>query len=145
MYMASLHNNHFRKNHNWLPTIYKGKSHKQINSNKFHFKTMPIWGTPKDKSLSFVKAGVCGSGHHLWNTKNYQLMKYHQRNGFRYFIQNKYTIYDRLRKDGRHNFHKYNWKEFHKSHNPLISIRDSMDFNYNKINNKIRYNICLRK
>lgn len=145
MYMAGLHNNHFRKNKNWMPNIYKTKSHKEIYKNKLRFKGMPIWGTPKHKSLSFIKAGVCGSGHYQWNTKNFQLMKYHQDYGFRHFIQNKYTIYNRLRKDGRHNFHKYNWMDFHFHYNPIISIRDSMDFNYTKINNKITYNHLLRK
>lgn len=106
---------------------------------------MPIWRLPKDKSLSFIKAGTCGSGHYQYNTKNHQLMKYQQDYGFLHLVQNKYTIYDRLRKDGKHNFHKYSWKEFHYHTNPIISIRDKMDFNYPKINNKMRYNRSLMK
>jgi hypothetical protein len=60
-------------------------------------------------------------------------------------MQNKYTIYNKLRKDGKHNFHEYNWKEFYFYHKPIISIRDSMDMNFNKMNNKIKFNRGLRK
>lgn len=145
MYMAGLHNNHFRKNKDWMPNIYKTKSHKQIYRNKLRFKSIPIWGTPKEKSCSFTKAGVCGSGHYSWRSKNHQLIKFHQAYGFRHFMQNKYTIYNKLRKDGKHNFHEYNWKEFYFYHKPIISIRDSMDMNFNKMNNKIKFNRGLRK
>ena len=145
MYMAGLHNNHFRKNHNWMPNIYKTKSHKEINRNKLRFKTMPIWGTPEHKSLSFIKAGICGSRHYLWNTKNHKLMKAQHKYGFKHIIHNKYLIYDKLRKDGRHNFHKYEWMDFHLNTNPIISIRDRMDYNYRKMNNKMKYNRSLRK
>lgn len=136
MYMAGLHNNHFRKNHDWLPTIYKTKSYKQIKKNKFRFKNNPLLKKGNPKSLSFIKAS--GHGHYDWNSKNFQLIRYHHKWGFRHFMQNKYLLYNRARKDGKHNFHHWNWMDFHKNHSSFISINDSMDSNYKKLHAKAR-------
>ena len=124
----------FAKTTNWLPPIYKAKHYKEVADHKNRFKSIRLINTDKDKMGRYIKQG--GTGHYKWNTKQFQKMKYQHRHGYRHWLSNKY--YMTPNKKGFRNYHKYTLKEFYKHHTGLISINDSLMFNYKKLNAKVK-------